>query len=126
VAPSQKGNPPPAEADADETSKRRYQMTINVSSILRDHILESAEQSGRSQSQTVEYMLEQMLAYDRVLTAMKATIADARKYGVEKIFRDAGFVPVKDPVHGTAWVPLGFPGLRASFTGIVSDTKETK
>ena len=108
---AQSTNPLPAGGQKEPASR---QMTFVASHETQAYVRELAERSGRSQSQVIEFIIMQWKTVERVLAFMDQTLEEAQRQGVEKIFRDHGYVPMRSS-KGTAWFPPGFPLKRSGF-----------
>src|SRR6266566_5666742 len=71
--------------------EKRASLGLKVRVAVKKQIDEAAKDSGRTQSQEAEALIERCLTYDVMLKAMNQTIADIAKGNVEAAFRSAGY-----------------------------------
>lgn len=91
--------------------KKRVQLGIIVSRETKKTVADLARDSGRSQGQVCEELIEKGLAYDSTLAGIRNELEAIRKGNAETEWRRAGYTPVHT-AHGIVWCPRGFPGLQ--------------
>ncbi len=87
---------------------KRVSLGLKVTAQVKRHIDEAARNSGRTQSQEAEALIEKALTYDRALEAMRTTLTKIKEGSIEAAFRSAGFIPCHSP-YGKIWVPKDYP-----------------
>src|SRR5262245_61125749 len=70
---------------------KRVSVTVMIDPKLKQRIAADMRDSGRSQSQQIEMLLERCLTYDRMLSAMRTTVADIEQGNVEEALRRRGW-----------------------------------
>ncbi|MDA9521470.1 hypothetical protein XI06_14195 [Bradyrhizobium sp. CCBAU 11434] len=92
----------------------RVSLGLKVRPEVKARIDTAARNSGRTQSQEAEHLIEMALAPITMLERMQQTFTEIERGNVEATFRRLGYMPLRTP-HGTAWLPPGHPGLRSGF-----------
>jgi hypothetical protein len=88
--------------------RKRIQLGLIVTAETKATIDKLAEDSGRSQSQVAEMLIERALQYDRMLAAMNTTIDEIRRGNFDGAAQNEGYHPVRSP-YGKIWLPPGYP-----------------
>jgi predicted DNA-binding protein len=91
--------------------KKRVQLGIIVSRETKKTVADLARDSGRSQGQVCEELIEKGLAYDSTLAEIRNELEAIRKGNAETEWRRAGYTPVHT-AHGIVWCPRSYPGLQ--------------
>jgi hypothetical protein len=106
---------------------RRTTITLMVSHELKRRIDGGARQSGRSQSQEAERLIQTAFNYERVLVEHQATLAklgQMRQGNTEQILRELGWQQIFDlRWGGHIWLPPG--RLEVQKTGWVDPNDHT-
>jgi hypothetical protein len=92
---------------------RRYPLGLRVTAQIKRRIDEMARNSGRTQSQEAEDLLEKALQAERLLAAAGTSLPEVKQAHAEADFRARGYVAVHSP-HGDIWFPPGYPGIERS------------
>ncbi|MFZ2075645.1 MAG: hypothetical protein WAV38_03140 [Xanthobacteraceae bacterium] len=92
---------PPAEG-------KRASLGLKVTAEVKAHIDAAARESGRTQSQEAERLIERALQYDELLEAMRTTVTKIKDGNIEAALRAAGYRSLHSP-HGKIWVPTDYP-----------------
>ena len=87
---------------------KRLQMGIIVSRKTKETIEKLARDTGQSQGQVCELLLEKAIHYDNMVLAMGRTMEAVRDGNLETAFRRAGYTPINSP-YGKIWVPASYP-----------------
>ena len=77
---------------------------------MKRHIDQEAQDSGRTQSQEAERLIELALLYVEMFKAMNTPSEKILK----SVFRKAGYTPHHSP-YGDIWLPPGYPVKRSGF-----------
>ncbi len=86
----------------------RVSLGLKVTAEIKGRIDAAAKESGRTQSQEAERLIERAFQYDELLEAMRTTMAKIKDGNIEAAFRIAGYRPLHSP-HGKIWVPRDYP-----------------
>lgn len=92
---------PPAEG-------KRVSLGLKVTAQVKAHIDAVAQESGRTQSQEAERLIERALHYDQILEDMRTTVQKIKDGNIEAALRAAGYRSLHSP-HGKIWVPKDYP-----------------
>jgi hypothetical protein len=88
--------------------RKRIQLGLIVTAETKATIDKLAADSGRTQSQVAEMLIERVLQYDKMLTAMNTTLDEIKRGNFEGALHREGYHPVRSP-HGKIWLPPGYP-----------------
>jgi hypothetical protein len=94
------GRPPKAPA-----SGKRVSLGLKVRAEVKRLIDQAAQDSGRTQSQEAEALIEKALTYDSMLSSMKTSLAEIENGNLEAAFRRAGYAPIRLADGTKGWVP---------------------
>jgi|KBSMisStaDraftv2_1062788.scaffolds.fasta_scaffold1621431_1 hypothetical protein len=94
--------------------RKRIQLGLIVSAKIKALIDEEAKNSGRTQSQVAEWLIERALQYDTMLSAMNTTVDQITRGNIEAAFQGKGYVPVRSS-YGKIWFPPDYPLERSGF-----------
>jgi hypothetical protein len=112
------GRPPKKAA----RGEKRASLGLKVRIDIKRRIDEAAKNSGRTQSQEAEALIEKALTIEAVLAGMGSSDEKIIRQGLEAAARKLGYKPHVG-VHGTEWYPPGHP--KGSISGWSGDlTKE--
>ena len=99
---------------AKPAERKRIQLGLIVSADTKATIDKLADDSGRTQSQVAEWLIERALHYDNVIAAMNATFDEIKRGNLEGAFQREGYHPVRSP-YGKIWYPPDYPLQRGGF-----------
>jgi hypothetical protein len=97
-----------AEAAASAEPPKRLQLGIIVSRKTKETIEKLARDTGQSQGQVCEVLIEKAIYLDSLVAAMGRTMEAIRDGNIETAFRRAGYVPFNSS-YGKIWVPASYP-----------------
>jgi hypothetical protein len=112
------GRPPKPPAEG-----KRISLGLKVTAAVKRRIDKAAQDSGRTQSQEAEALIERAFLYDGMLQAIRTTLANISKGRIDAAFREAGFTAIHTP-YGKVWVPRDFPIKASGFLGDDGGKKE--
>lgn len=92
----------------------RYALGLRVSAEIKQLLDKTAHDTGSTQSQVAERLIERALHYDRMLLAMNTTMDEIRRGNLEGAFRSEGYFSVRSP-YGNIWYPRDFPTEQTRF-----------
>jgi len=99
----------------------RAPLSLLVRAEVKRLVDKRAQDSGRTQSQEAEALIEKCLAYDEMMESMRTTLADMQNDSVEAALFRLGYTPVREIIEGRAWKVWCEPGHpRAERSGFVS------
>jgi hypothetical protein len=93
---------------------KRVSLGLKVTAEVKRHIDKAAQDSGRTQSQEAEALIERALTHDAMLKAMNTTVEKIKKGNIEAALREAGYRPTHTS-DGKAWVLDKDPKKRCGF-----------
>jgi hypothetical protein len=94
---------------------KRVSLGLKVTAEVKRHIDSAARASGRTQSQEAEILIERALQYDRMLGAMRTTLAQIEDGNIAAAMQRKGYTP-QHTHRGTIWEP---PGYRDDHSGFI-------
>jgi hypothetical protein len=93
----------------------RVSLGLKVGADVKRRIDSAARASGRTQSQEAEHLIERALQYDRMLEAMRTTLADMERGSVETALYRLGYTPIRNADGKKLWAEPGYPIERSGF-----------
>jgi hypothetical protein len=95
---------------AEQTWKqaKRVQLNVIVTAATKALIERLAAETGRSQGQVAELLIEKAITYDQTVAAMNRSLEDIQRGNVEAALQRMGHIPVRSP-HGKIWLPPNYP-----------------
>jgi hypothetical protein len=96
---------------------KRVSLGLKVTAEAKRHIDKAAQDSGRTQSQEAERLIESALLYAEMFKAMNTP----DKKLLASVFRKAGYTPRHTP-YGDIWLPQGHPAAEKS-PGFMTDAE---
>ena len=81
---------------------------------IKELLDKTAHNTGSTQSQVAESLINRALHYDRMLSAMDTTMDEIRRGNLEGAFWSEGYFSVRSP-YGNIWYPRDFPIERSGF-----------
>jgi hypothetical protein len=106
--------------------KQRVSLGLKVRAEVKTMIDKAAKDSGRTQSQEAEALIERALAYDSAFKAMNITTEQIAKGKVEAACHSAGYVSIILGDGRKAWVYEPDPTKRSGFKSEAEQADETK
>jgi hypothetical protein len=94
---------------------KRASLSLLVRAEVKRHVDKLAQASGRTQSAEGEALIERALAYDRMLEAMRTTLAEMERGSVEAALHRLGYVSIRDAHGRKLWAEPGYPIERSGF-----------
>jgi hypothetical protein len=96
--------------------RARHQVGLIITAEMKQTLERMAEESGRTQSQVAEWLMDRCIHYDRMLNVMNVSMEHIRSGNLERALREEGYTPVHSP-YGNIWYPRDYPlGARTGFT----------
>jgi hypothetical protein len=92
---------------AEQTAKR-VQLNVIITAATKRLIEKLAEETGRSQGQVAELLIEKAITYDQTVAALNRSLEDIGRGNVEAALQRMGHIPVRSP-HGKIWLPPNYP-----------------
>src|SRR4051812_35854254 len=82
---------------------KRVSLGLKVTAEVKRRIDTAARNSGRTQSQEAEALIERALTYDTMFEAMRTNMADIAKGNIEAAFRRLEYTKHRT-LHGDVWL----------------------
>jgi hypothetical protein len=105
---------------------KRYPLNMRTTFEIRSKLEAAAAESGRSLAQEAESLIEKALQLDKVLAAMRTTIADIERGNIDSVLNRKGYTIVeRDPdTHKKMWAEPGYPGTEHLRSGFIAPEGE--
>jgi hypothetical protein len=114
AAPTAKIGRPPNPAEG----PKRFSLGLKVTAETKAVIDREARNTGRSQSQVAELLIEKALTYDQIISALNQSLEDVRRGQTEAAFQREGYRWVHS-TYGKIWLPKDHPiGSRSDFVPV--------
>ena len=92
----------------------RLPLGLKVTAKMKRYIDKLARDSGRTQSQEAELLMESALEFKITLGSMRTTLAEMETQNIDAVLFRLGYTPIRHVHEGKAWklwAEPGFPGV---------------